>query len=86
MSCLVSAPESAPSSCQVRLTHISGSHPFVIAALLIFATFFPLFIWVESRVAKPIMPLYLIRHPPRANLIFANFIAALLSNSILFNM
>ena len=64
----------------------SGSHPFVIASLTIFAILFPTFLWVESWVAKPIMPLYIIRHSPRANLIFANFIAAMLSNSVLFNM
>lgn len=34
----------------------------------------------------PIMPLHLILKPPRANLLVSNFIAALLSNSILFNM
>ncbi|KAH7165528.1 major facilitator superfamily domain-containing protein [Dactylonectria macrodidyma] len=62
------------------------SHPFVIASLVIFAVVFPLFFWVESWVHKPIMPLYLIRHSPRANLIFSNFIASLLANSILFNI
>ncbi|KAL2691877.1 hypothetical protein Neosp_002269 [[Neocosmospora] mangrovei] len=62
------------------------SHPFVIASLVIFAVVFPTFLWVESWVHKPIMPLYLIRHAPRANLIFSNVIAALLANSILFNI
>lgn len=47
---------------------------------------FPLFIWVESWVHKPIMPLHLIHHSPRANLIFSNFIASVVGNSILFNM
>ncbi|KAK7403131.1 hypothetical protein QQX98_011121 [Neonectria punicea] len=62
------------------------SHPFVIASLAIFGVVFPLFLWVESWVHKPIMPLHLIRQAPRANLIFGNFIAALLANSILFNI
>ncbi|KPM39800.1 hypothetical protein AK830_g6792 [Neonectria ditissima] len=62
------------------------SHPFVIASLVIFVVVFPLFLWVESWVHKPIMPLYLIRQSPRANLIFGNFLAALLANSILFNI
>lgn len=57
-----------------------------MASLIIFLILFPIFLWVESWVQKPIMPLYLIRHAPRANLIFSNFIASLLSNSILFNM
>ncbi|KAF7561771.1 hypothetical protein G7046_g2373 [Stylonectria norvegica] len=62
------------------------SHPFVISAAAVFGVLFPTFLWVESWVPKPIMPLHLIRHAPRANLIFANFIAALLSNAILFNI
>ncbi|UKZ47191.1 hypothetical protein TrVGV298_001405 [Trichoderma virens] len=62
------------------------THPFVIASLSIAAISFPTFLWIESRVHMPIMPLRLIRHSPRANLIFSNFIAALLSNSILFNI
>ncbi|KAL7937893.1 MFS general substrate transporter [Trichoderma chlorosporum] len=62
------------------------THPFVIASLSIAAVAFPTFLWVESRVPKPIMPLHLIRHSPRANLVFSNFIAALLSNSIIFNI
>ncbi|KND93120.1 Multidrug resistance protein fnx1 [Tolypocladium ophioglossoides CBS 100239] len=62
------------------------SHPFVIASLAIFAPSFPAFLLVESRVAMPIMPLHLIRRSPRANLIFSNFLAALLSNSIFFNI
>ncbi|KAL7784845.1 major facilitator superfamily domain-containing protein [Trichoderma ceciliae] len=62
------------------------THPFVIAPLSIAAVSFSAFIWIESRVSMPIMPLRLIRESPRANLIFSNFIAAVLSNSILFNI
>ncbi|KAM0563566.1 hypothetical protein ACHAPJ_001290 [Fusarium lateritium] len=62
------------------------SHPFVIASLVIFAVTFPLFLWVESWVHKPIMPLYLIYRTPRANIIFSNVIAAIVANSILFNI
>ncbi|KAM4056770.1 major facilitator superfamily protein [Hirsutella rhossiliensis] len=62
------------------------AHPLVVTSLVVFALCFPCFIAVESRVAKPIMPLHLIRRSPRANLIFANFIAALVSNSIFFNI
>lgn len=64
----------------------SGSHPLVITSLIVFTICFPAFFLVESRVSKPIMPLGLIRRPPRANLIFSNFMGALLSNSIFFNM
>ncbi|KID81785.1 Major facilitator superfamily domain, general substrate transporter [Metarhizium guizhouense ARSEF 977] len=62
------------------------SHPFVIASLTIFTVCFPAFIWIESRVSKPIMPPRLIQESPRSNLIFSNSIAALLSNAIFFNI
>lgn len=62
------------------------SHPLVVASLVIFIVSFPAFIWVESRVDKPIMPLHLVTHSPRANLIFSNFFAAFLSNAIYFNI
>ncbi|KAK2034470.1 major facilitator superfamily transporter [Colletotrichum zoysiae] len=62
------------------------SHPLVVASLVIFSVCFPVFLYVESYVSRPIMPLYLIRRSPRMNLIFSNFFAALLSNAILFNI
>nr|XP_036588501.1 transporter C460.03-like protein 1 [Colletotrichum truncatum]KAF6799874.1 transporter C460.03-like protein 1 [Colletotrichum truncatum] len=62
------------------------SHPVVIASLVIFGVCFPVFLYVQSYVGRPIMPLHLVRHAPRANLIFSNFFAALLSNAILFNI
>lgn len=62
------------------------SHPVVVASLVIFGVSFPVFLYVQSYAGRPIMPLYLVRHAPRANLIFSNFFAALLSNAILFNM
>ncbi|RFU77277.1 hypothetical protein TARUN_4953 [Trichoderma arundinaceum] len=62
------------------------THPIVIASLSVAAVSFPAFLWVESRVPMPIMPLRLIREAPRANLIFSNFIAAVLTNAILFNI
>ncbi|KAH7328135.1 hypothetical protein B0I35DRAFT_448087 [Stachybotrys elegans] len=62
------------------------SHPFVVASLCIFCVGFPVFFWVESRAAKPIVPLYLLRHSPRSNLIFSNALASVLSNAIFFNI
>lgn len=58
----------------------------MIASLVIFGVCFPVFLYVQSYVARPIMPLYLVRRSPRMNIIFSNFFAALLSNAILFNM
>ncbi|KAH0593195.1 hypothetical protein MHUMG1_08917 [Metarhizium humberi] len=62
------------------------SHPFVIASFAIFAISSPVFILVESRVPRPIMPPSLIFSMPRSNLVFSQFMSAVLSNAILFNM
>ncbi|OAA45803.1 Major facilitator superfamily domain, general substrate transporter [Beauveria brongniartii RCEF 3172] len=62
------------------------SHPIVVASMVVFALSFPAFLWVESRTAKPIMPLHLVTKMPHANLIFGNFLASLLFNAVLFNM
>jgi len=62
------------------------THPFVIASLIIFGIGFPLFIYTESLVSLPIMPLGLILHNPRAGLILANFIGAIIANAVIFNV
>ena len=62
------------------------SHPFVITSLSIFAVCFPAFIWIESRVALPIMPLELLTRYPRAGLILSNFLGAIIMNAVLFNI
>ncbi|KAH7411107.1 major facilitator superfamily transporter [Cadophora sp. MPI-SDFR-AT-0126] len=62
------------------------SHPFVITSLSIFAVCFPAFIWIESRVALPIMPLDLLTHYPRAGLILSNFLGAIIMNAVMFNI
>lgn len=61
-------------------------HPFIISSLAIFAVGFPLFIFVESRVAMPIMPLRIVTQYPRAGLIFSNFLCAMIVNAVLFNI
>ncbi|KAK4163254.1 MFS general substrate transporter [Cladorrhinum sp. PSN259] len=62
------------------------SHPVVVFSLSFFAVFFPVFLWVETRAVKPIMPVHLIVKSPHLNLIFGNHIAAFLSNAVLFNV
>ncbi|KAM3515788.1 hypothetical protein MY11210_000559 [Beauveria gryllotalpidicola] len=62
------------------------SHPIVVASMVVFALSFPAFLWVESRTAKPIMPLHLVTKMPHANIIFGSFLASLLLNAVLFNM
>lgn len=62
------------------------SHPFVITSLVIFGVCFPLFIRVESKVELPIMPLNIITRNPRAGLIFANSVGAIIMNAVTFNV
>ncbi|CAG8955925.1 hypothetical protein HYFRA_00008778 [Hymenoscyphus fraxineus] len=62
------------------------SHPFVITSLVIFLIAFPLFIYVESWVDLPIMPLHLLIRNPRAGLILSNSIGAIIVNAIMFNV
>lgn len=61
------------------------THPVVIASLAIFLIGFPLFLYNESLVPLPIMPLALITSNPRAGLILANAIGAIISNAVTFN-
>jgi MFS family permease len=62
------------------------SHPLVIASLVVFSILAPLLIWVECRAKKPVMPLNILSTTPRANLVFSNFLAAVVTNALLFNM
>ncbi|KAK4189294.1 major facilitator superfamily domain-containing protein [Podospora australis] len=62
------------------------SHPIVLASLTFFAIFFPLFIYVESRAIKPIMPIHLVFQSPHMNLIIGNHLAAIVINAIIFNV
>ncbi|KAI1324188.1 MFS general substrate transporter [Xylariaceae sp. FL0255] len=62
------------------------SHPFIIVSLVMFGICFPTCLYVESQAKRPIMPLVLLHSAPRANIIFANFLASFLLNAILFNV
>lgn len=62
------------------------THPLVITSLSIFVVCFPLFIYVESFVPLPIMPLGLLIHNPRAGLILSNAIGAIVANAVTFNI
>ncbi|KAF7523040.1 hypothetical protein G7054_g11921 [Neopestalotiopsis clavispora] len=62
------------------------SHPFIIASLVLFAVCFPTCLWAERRAKRPVMPLTLLSSSPRANIIFSNFVGAVLLNAILFNV
>ncbi|KAM7198156.1 major facilitator superfamily transporter [Rhypophila sp. PSN 637] len=62
------------------------SDPYVISSLACFAVFFPLFLHVETKAVKPIMPLRLVRLSPHRNLLLGNAIAAMISSTVLFNV
>ncbi|KAK2627687.1 hypothetical protein QTJ16_002333 [Diplocarpon rosae] len=62
------------------------SHPLVISSLVTFAVCFPAFIWVESKVPLPIMPLDLVTRYPRAGISLSNFLGAIIMNAVMFNI
>ncbi|KAF2813177.1 MFS general substrate transporter [Mytilinidion resinicola] len=61
------------------------SHPLVITSLVV--AFFAglILIRVESRAARPVMPLKMLSSKPRANIVFSNFSATAGINAIIFN-
>lgn len=58
----------------------------MIASLLISLIVFPLFLYIETRASRPIMPLNLVTKSPHMNLIFSNFLANMVMNAIMFNV
>ena len=62
------------------------NHWIIIVSLVVTAVAVPMFAYVEKRAIKPVMPLSLLVDVPRANIIFANFIACMLINAIVFNL
>lgn len=53
------------------------SHPVIISALLLSVIAVALFIRVEKRADKPIIPLKVLFSRPRGNLVFGNFLASM---------
>ncbi|KAI1625096.1 major facilitator superfamily domain-containing protein [Exophiala viscosa] len=60
--------------------------PLVIACFVTFAVATCAFIFVESRAGQPLMPLHLLSKPPIANMVFANMLGGIASNTVLFNL
>jgi hypothetical protein len=52
----------------------------VISALVVFIVGFPIFLWVETKATRPIMPLSIIASSPRANIVFGNALGAVIVN------
>lgn len=62
------------------------SHPLIIAALIVSTLTALLFGYIETFAKQPLMPLPLLTTAPQANLIFANFLGGIATNTILFNV
>jgi MFS family permease len=60
-------------------------HPLVITSLVVGVIAGAILVRVESRAAKPVMPLNMLFTTPRGNLVFNNFFAQLGINTIIFN-
>lgn len=61
------------------------NHPVIITCLVLAIIFSLTLIWVERRAEQPVMPLHLLVTPPYMNLTYANFLASVASNAVLFN-
>lgn len=64
---------------------LSWGHPVVISSLLAFCLIGVMFVAVERKAKRPVMPLPLLSSFPRANLIVGNFFANITINTVLFN-
>jgi MFS family permease len=62
------------------------NHPFIITAFVLFFVLGGLLIVVETHALKPVLPLHMLFHVPRGNLIISNFFACMTMNTILFNI
>jgi MFS family permease len=62
------------------------AHPFIIISFILFFVLGTGLIYVERHAAKPVMPLHMLFHVPRGNLIFSNFLSCMTMNTILFNI
>lgn len=62
------------------------THPIVLSSLGIFLVSFPLFFYVETLAANPIMPTRIITENPRAGLIFANAVSSTVQSAVSFNI
>jgi MFS family permease len=60
--------------------------PVVIACFATFAVVACLFIYIEMKAKQPLMPLPLLTKAPIANMVFANMLGGIASNTVLFNV
>lgn len=62
------------------------SSPVVVSCFLGCIVMGCLFVYVETRTTYPLMPLHLLCKTPVANLVFANLLGGIASNTVLFNL
>ncbi|KAK4610062.1 Vacuolar basic amino acid transporter 2 [Fulvia fulva] len=60
-------------------------HPLIITFIVLAVVLAGMCLFVEKRAKQPIMPLHLLVTHPYANLTYANFLAGIASNTVLFN-
>jgi MFS family permease len=60
--------------------------PLVVACFATCAVAAGGFVGVETRARHPLMPLHLLSQPPVANMVFANMLGGIASNTVLFNL
>lgn len=64
----------------------SWTHPFVIASLVMALCAGIALVFIERKAERPILPLALLSTVPVANVMGSNFVAAMTTNSVLFNV
>ncbi|POS83476.1 hypothetical protein EPUL_004470, partial [Erysiphe pulchra] len=65
---------------------LSWRHPFVIVSLIIFVILFPILIYVENHVARPILPPKIMFQNPRAGIIVISCLGSMIVNTVIFNV
>jgi len=60
--------------------------PLVVACFVTFVVVASGFVFIETRAQYPLMPLHLLSKPPIANMVFANMLGGIASNTVLFNL
>ena len=60
-------------------------HPVIITFGVLGVVLSLFTIWADKRAKQPIMPLHLLYRHPHMNLVYANLLASIASNTVLFN-
>lgn len=62
------------------------SHPLVLTSLILSVVLVALLLYIESKIEKPVLPVHLVFHIPRGNILFADFLNCMTINTVLFNV